>query len=80
VRRLEAFELNDPVVWKSFLGRKVSMRLRHHGDPEHPFTEAIGVVQSVRTDADGAARLVIVDRRGAEHVHALADVLAAKIF
>jgi len=56
------------------------MRLRLTGDPQHPFTEAIGVVQAVRTSGDGAPVLVLVDRRGSEREVPLADVLAAKVF
>jgi hypothetical protein len=77
MRRLEAAELNDPGAWRKLLGRKLSMRLRNHGDPAHPFTEAIGVVQSVR---DEDAAVVVVDRRGQAHEFALRDVLAAKVF
>jgi hypothetical protein len=56
------------------------MRLRLRGDPQHPFTEAIGVVQAVRSDALGAEVVVVVDRRGDQREVRLGDVLAAKIF
>jgi hypothetical protein len=42
------------------LGRKVSIRYRTKGDPAHPFSEAIGLVQSV-SDTDV---VTIVGRRG----------------
>ena len=80
MRRLEPHELGDAAVWRTQLGRKASMRLRLTGDPQHPFTEAIGVVQAVRTSGDGAPVLVLVDRRGSEREVPLADVLAAKVF
>jgi hypothetical protein len=80
VRRLGPDELGDADVWRSCLGRKTSMRLRLTGDPEHPFTEAVGVVQAVRTDDEGPARLVVVNRRGEEREVPLSDVLAAKVF
>jgi hypothetical protein len=80
VRRLGPDELGDAGVWRSHLGRKASMRLRLKDDPSHPFTEAIGVIQAVRTDATGAEVVVVVNRRGEEREVRLADVLAAKVF
>jgi hypothetical protein len=80
VRRLGPPELNDPNVWRRQIGRKTSMRLRHHGDPAHPFTEAIGVVQSVDADRDGTVRLKLITRRGELKTTAIADILAAKVF
>ena len=80
VRRLGPDEFGDPGVWRSNLGRKTSLRLRLAGDPQHPFTEAVGVVQAVRTDDAGAEIIVVVNRRGEEREARLADILAAKIF
>jgi hypothetical protein len=80
VRRLGPDEFGDPGVWRGNLGRKTSMRLRLSGDPQHPFTEAVGVVQAVRTHESGADVLVLVSRRGEEREVPLADILAAKIF
>ncbi|MGH2746733.1 MAG: hypothetical protein ACRDKB_02265 [Actinomycetota bacterium] len=64
-----------PGDWKPLLGRKVSVRYRLREDPEHPFSEAIGIVQSV----DGK-RIEIINRRGEIAAIDTADVLAAKIF
>jgi hypothetical protein len=80
MRRLRPDELGDADVWRSHLGRKASMRLRLEGDPAHPFTEAVGVVQSVRTDDSGTGRLVVVNRQGEQREVMLSDVLAAKVF
>ena len=80
MRRLGPDEFGDPEVWRKNLGRKTSMRLRLTDDPAHPFTEAIGVVQAVRTDESGAEAIVIVNRRGEQREVRPADVLAAKIF
>jgi hypothetical protein len=80
MRRLEPSELHDADVWRGQIGRKASMRLRNPGDPAHPFTEAVGVVQSVEPDDRGAVRLKLVTRRGEARVAAVADILAAKIF
>ena len=78
--RLEPPELNDPAVWRANLGRKATMRLRNPGDPIHPFTEAVGVIRSVATDASGEAVITIVTRRGEERSAPVEDVLAAKLF
>ena len=64
--------------WKKALGRKVSLRYRLHDDPEHPFSEAIGFVQSV-TD-EPATTVSIVNKRGETTEIALSDIEAAKIF
>jgi hypothetical protein len=61
--------------WRALIGRKVSVRYTLHDDPEHPFSEAIGVLQSVT-----GARLRILRRRGEVVDVALDDVLAAKVF
>lgn len=72
--------MNDPEVWRANLGRKASMRLRNPGDPTHPFTEAIGVIQSVELNEAGTSTLTVVSRRGETRTAPVADVLAAKIF
>jgi hypothetical protein len=80
MRRLGAGEMNDPEVWRAHLGRKASMRLKNHGDSSHPFTEAIGVIQSVKLDDIVGPTLTVVSRRGETRTALVADVLAAKIF
>jgi hypothetical protein len=66
-------------TWRELLGRKVSLRYKLHDDPDHPFSEAIGVVMSVR-GGPGDEVVTIVSRRG-ETVELLAtDVLARKVF
>jgi hypothetical protein len=65
--------------WNGHLGRKVSVRYRLHGDPIHPFSEAVGVVASVT--ADGAAEVVtVIDRRGKAIAIPAPDLLAVKVF
>ena len=61
--------------FKQNLGRKVSLRYRLHGDPDHPFSEAIGMIQSVEADV-----VEIVNRRGEVSSIAIGDILAAKLF
>jgi hypothetical protein len=60
------------------LGKKVSLRYRLRGDESHPFSEAIGMVQSVTTDDDGTIGLTVVNRRGETTTMAIDDILAAK--
>jgi hypothetical protein len=67
------------VDWSEQLGRKVSVRYRLHGDPIHPFSEAVGVVASVATDRD-AQVVTIIDRRGKAIAIPAPDLLAVKVF
>ena len=69
-----------PADWKPYLGRKVSLRFARRGDPEHPFSEAIGVLMSVSTDDSGAETITIARRSGETVGILTSDVLAAKIF
>ena len=57
----------------------MSLRYRTHDDPEHPFSEAIGVVQSVDGSGD-ATRISIVNRRGSVTEVPIVDIEAAKAF
>jgi hypothetical protein len=68
-----------PQDWRALLGRKVSIRYKLHGDPTHPFSEAIGVVQGV-THGDDAPNVELLSRRGELVTVAIPDVLAAKVF
>jgi hypothetical protein len=65
--------------WPELLGRKVSLRFRLHGDPGHPFSEAIGVVMSVRGEGPDRV-LTILDRQGKRVEVRADDVLARKVF
>jgi hypothetical protein len=65
--------------WTDRLGRKVSLRYRLHGDPAHPFSDAVGVVASLRLE--GPSEIVtIIDRRGRSVEVPVPDVLAVKVF
>ena len=68
-----------PTSWRTLLGRKVSIRFRLHDDPEHPFSEAVGVVMSV-VDSERGEQIKILTRRSDEVVVAAEDVLAQKTF
>ena len=68
-----------PSDWGPLIGRKVSIRYALEGDPEHPFSEAIGMVGSVA--GDGAAAIVSIFTKRGERVDVrAADVLAANVF
>ena len=67
-----------PPDWRPHLGRKVSLRYRIAGDPEHPFSEMVGVVQSVGW-AEGHEVLTLVGRRGRVETIPVRDVLAARL-
>lgn len=64
----------DAADWPRYLGRKISIRHRLHGDPDHEFSEAIGVVARVDEDS-----LSILNRKGETVVVAFADVIAGKV-
>ncbi|MBA2273610.1 MAG: hypothetical protein H0W21_06885 [Actinobacteria bacterium] len=57
----------------------MSVRYRLHDDPS-PFSEGIGVVQSVAEDAAGVISLKLVDRRGDTVIVPVGDLVAAKAF
>ena len=70
-------EPRSVAYWRARLGRKVSLRFKLHGDPAHPFSEAIGMVAS--TEGEGSeARVSVVNRRGETATFAVSDVIAAK--
>ncbi len=69
-----------PADWAPYLGNKVSLRYRLRGDPQHPFSEAIGVLASLEDAPDGARLLRIFNRRGNQISVPVDDILAAKIF
>jgi hypothetical protein len=66
--------------WQAHLGRKVSIRFHVRDDPAYPFSEAIGVVQSVAENADGDVILTLIDRRGITRSVPIDDIIAAKLF
>jgi hypothetical protein len=68
-----------PTDWRPLLGRKVSIRYALRGDPEHPFSEAIGTIGAV--EGDGADLSVTLFTKRGERVKVRAsDVLATKVF
>ena len=65
--------------WKPHLGRKVSLRYKLH-DSDHPFSEAIGVVASVRSGPSGAQVLDVLTRSGETRSVPVDDIVASKLF
>ena len=78
-RRRNAAASDRPADWGRLLGRKISIRYRLHDDPEHPFSEAIGVVSSVEQSERGT-NISILTRRGATVDVADLDIVAVKEF
>jgi hypothetical protein len=68
-----------PSDWGPLLGRKVSIRFVLRGDPDHPFSEAVGVVQAVRA-TDKTQSIEILKRSGEVVSVEARDVLNAKVF
>ena len=64
--------------WKPHLGRKVSLRYKID-DPDHPFSEAIGVVASVATEGDAQVVTILTRAGGSKNILSR-DIVAAKIF
>jgi hypothetical protein len=60
------------------LGRKISIRYALSGDPEHPFSEAIGVVSAVSQDEQ--PNITIMSRDGISTELRASDVLQGKVF
>jgi ribosome maturation factor RimP len=79
-RRNEASSPPTAEEWGRNLGRKISIRFKLHDDPAHGFSEAIGVVQSVRPNEAGVIVLGILTRRGETRYVPVDDILAAKLF
>ncbi len=73
-----AGKANSENEWRALLGRKVSIRFRLRGDPAHPFSEAVGVVQAVVASAEGGC-IRVVKRRGELVEVPVGDILAAKV-
>ena len=68
----------SPARWRALLGRKISIRYALAGDPDHPFSEAIGVISGV---AGGGDPTISIMKRDGETVDVrAADVLQGKVF
>jgi hypothetical protein len=76
-----SFERLPPVSpdrWRALLGRKISIRYALSGDPEHPFSEAIGVISGVSEEEH--PNITILSRDGKAIELSSSDVLQGKVF
>ena len=69
-----------PGDFRPYLGRKISIRFRLDDDSGYPFSEAVGVVQSVTGSEEGKDLLSIRKRRGEVVSVPVASILAVKVF
>ena len=60
------------------LGEKLSILFRIEGDPEHPYSEVVGLLQRVAVDEAGARTMVVCRRDGSVVEVAEADVIRLK--
>ncbi len=63
---------------ESRLGEKLSILFRIEGDPEHPYSEVVGLLQRVSTGGDGGRVLHVCRRDGSVTAVAEADVVRLK--
>jgi hypothetical protein len=69
---------DSPERWRALLGRKISIRYALAGDPDHPFSEAIGVISGVSETDDPV--ITILGRDGKTIEVRSSDVLQGKVF
>lgn len=69
---------DSPERWRALLGRKISIRYALKGNPEHPFSEAIGVISAVTQGADPT--ISIMGRDGHTTEVGSSSVLQGKVF
>lgn len=63
---------------ESRLGEKLSILYKIEGDPEHPFSEVVGLLQRVETAPDGGRILHVCRRNGVLVAVAEVDVIRMK--
>ncbi len=63
---------------KGRLGEKISILFRIEGDPDHPYSEVVGLLQRVAVDEAGARMLAVCRRDGSVVEVAEADVIRLK--
>ena len=63
---------------ESRLGEKLSILFRIEGDPEHPFSEVVGLLQRVAVNEAGGRTLGVCRRDGSVVEVAEADVIRLK--
>lgn len=75
---VERLPPDSPERWHALLGRKISIRYALAGDPEHPFSEAIGVISAVSEGEQPT--ITILGRDGKTSEVAASAVLQGKAF
>jgi hypothetical protein len=60
------------------LGEKISVLFRIEGDPDHPYSEVVGLLQRVAVSESGARTLAVCRRDGSVVEVAEADVIRLK--
>jgi hypothetical protein len=68
----------SPERWRALLGRKITVRYALADDPEHPFSEAIGVISAVSEAEDPT--ITIIGRQGTTTYVRSSSVLQGKVF
>ena len=69
---------DSPERWRALLGRKISIRYALAGDPQHPFSEAIGVISGVSETDDPV--ITVLGREGKTIDVRSSEVLQGKVF
>jgi len=67
----------DPDL-KGRLGEKISVLFRIEGDPDHPYSEVVGLLQRVAVSESGARTLAVCRRDGSVVEVAETDVIRLK--
>jgi hypothetical protein len=78
VADIERLPPDSPERWRALLGRKISIRYALAGDPEHPFSEAIGVISALSEGAHPT--ITILGRDGKKVEVATSSILQGKVF
>ncbi|HEY2666276.1 MAG TPA: hypothetical protein VGK51_05515 [Actinomycetota bacterium] len=71
-------ESQDDAGFQRRLGEKISILYRIEGDPEHPYSEVVGLLQRVGVNESGARTLAVCRRDGSVVEVAEADVIRLK--
>ena len=68
----------DDAGFQRRLGEKISILFRIEGDPDHPYSEVVGLLQRVAVSESGARTLAVCRRDGSVVEVAETDVIRLK--
>lgn len=68
----------DDAGFQRRLGEKISILFRIEGDPDHPYSEVVGLLQRVAVNESGARTLAVCRRDGSVVEVAETDVIRLK--